>query len=108
MRHAIVILAALSVFSTAAFAEEAPLKEAYGMVKSIADGKMVVTVYDKDSGQAADQTFSLSPQTQLVIVRPANEVVAGDEVRINYQDGKDKSAAFVSILDLPAPQPKST
>jgi len=80
------------------------LSEAYGMVKSISDNEMVVTVYDEKKSAVQDQTFTLSADTQLVIVRPATELIEGDEVKINFEKSKGKNAArFISILDLPVP-----
>ncbi len=96
-----------SAFLPVSFADEAQGKEAYGMVKTISNNQMVVTVYDAEKGQAQEQTFALSPQTQLAIVRPASEVLEGDEVKIAYrEEGSNKKANFVSIIDLPAPPKK--
>ncbi len=81
------------------------------MVKSISNNQMVVTVYDTEKNEAREETFALVPETQLAIVRPATEVLQGDEVKISYSEEKGKKkAGFVSIIDLPAPktnQPKS-
>ena len=97
-------LAAALLFSSSLYAAEAPGKDAYGLVKEITNNQMTVTVYDTESGQAHEEQFALDPKTQLTIVRPASEVIAGDEVKITYlEEGNNKKASFVSIIDLPAP-----
>lgn len=107
MKYSAFVLSAIVVlFSSAAAgaAEEASLKEAYGLVKSIEGNKMTVTVVDEAASTTSDQTFTLSTETRMVIVRPASEVVVGDEIRINYKDENEKPAAYISILDLPKPE----
>lgn len=81
--------------------------EAYGLVKSIEGNRMTVAVVDPSTNAVSDQVFTLSPETRLVIVRPAAEVVVGDEVRISYESGNDNPAEYVSILDLPKPETPS-
>lgn len=107
MKYPAFVLSAILILcasASAGAAEEASLKEAYGLVKSIEGNKMTVTVIDTAASTTSDQTFTLSPETKLVIVRPASEVVVGDEIRINYKDEKDSPAEFISILDLPKPE----
>jgi len=106
MKHLILFSLLCTLFIPAAHAKnEAGLTEAYGMVRSINNNQMTVTVLDPATNETSDLTFSMTPETQLVIVRPASEVIEGDEVKINYEDGKkEKTAKFVSILDLPAPE----
>ena len=106
MKKLTLFILSCALLVPAAYAKnQAGLSEAYGVVRSIDDNQMTVTVIDPKTNETSDMTFALSPETELVIVRPASEVIEGDEIKINYEDGKkEKAAKFISILDLPAPE----
>ena len=94
----------LAVLTPLSHANDQELSEAYGMVQKIDGNQMTVAVFNPANNEMSDVTFSLTPDTQLVIVRPATEVIEGDEVKINFTENKkDKTAQYISILDLPAP-----
>lgn len=85
------------------------MKKAYGIVRKISGEKMAVSVYHPDKKELSEETFQLTPDTELVIVRPVSELIEGDEVKITYQEEEGKKVSrFVSIMDLPGPSPQET
>lgn len=106
-----------SVPSTAQKFEEAPKVEeiqeadateyAYGIVKEITPGKMVVSEDNDETGLSSDVSYAIDPNVLLEDVGTLGEIAVGDSVDVEYvtQDG-NKIAKVISV-EKPLPEEKA-
>ena len=86
-------------------AEEADLGKdedfAFGTVVSVGDNSLTILEYNFDTEQEVQMTYEANAETKYENVAALKELMANDEVEVNYkeQDGK-KVATFIS-KDLP-------
>lgn len=105
---AIFVLGFIGVLSARALAEETtaapPAVEeeepeyAFGTAKSVEGDTLVINEFDYDTGEEKEATYWVDSKTEYDNVASLKEVVAGDEVDIDYlvKDGK-KVAVAISV-----------
>lgn len=84
------------------------LEYTFGTVKSIADGQIVITEFDYDTGEEKEMTYAVDPKVELNNVKSLQEIQQGDEVDIDYRvEGEKKTAQVISVAKpLPVEEPK--
>ena len=83
--------------------QEPELEYAFGTVKSVGNGEIVVSELDYDSGQGKDEVYAVDPNVELHNAASLAQIVPGDEVDIDYQVEGDKKMAKVIAVAKPLP-----
>lgn len=83
---------------------EEELEYTFGTVKSVTADAIVITEFDYDTGEEKDATYAIDPKIELNNVASLKEIVAGDEVDIDYRvDEEQKKVAKVIAVAKPLP-----
>lgn len=82
---------------------EEELEYTFGTVKSVGADGIVITEFDYDTGEEKDATYAIDPKVELNNVASLKEIVAGDEVDIDYKLEGEKNVAKMIAVAKPLP-----
>ncbi len=74
---------------------------AFGTVVSVADSSLVILEYNFDSEEEVQMTYDVNADTKYENVAALKEIVANDEVEINFKEADGKKVATFISKDLP-------
>ncbi|MDD5617855.1 MAG: hypothetical protein PHG69_02070 [Candidatus Omnitrophica bacterium] len=89
------------IFISFAQEEEKETGYAWGVVKSISSGQVVLTEQDEETGKEADVTYYIDPKVEFNNASKIEDIAAGNSIGIEYEvsDG-DKIAKIIDAEEL--------
>ena len=90
---------AVEAVAVEAVAVEEDVSFGYGEVVSAAADKVVILEYDLETGEEFESTYSINAETQYENVGTATELVAGDEIEVQFKEESGQKMAKVIYRD---------